>query len=129
MLTNETKKEAILFIIQYIDKELKTITINNYNRIEYLKWRKKVNQDKLKNMKRKEIKEILINIISENIGTPEHEINEDSNFKNDLYFDSLDSVDFLMKVENEFNIYIPNHDAENFEIVKNSIDLVFEMIN
>ena len=44
----ETKKKAILFIIQYIDKELKTITINNYNRVIYLEWRKKINQDKLK---------------------------------------------------------------------------------
>lgn len=42
------KIKAILFIIQYIDEELKNITINNYERVLYLEWRKKINQDKLK---------------------------------------------------------------------------------
>ena len=46
----ETKIKAILFIIWYIDKELSNTTIADYERVLYLKWRKKVNQDKLKQM-------------------------------------------------------------------------------
>ncbi len=48
---HNAKIKAILFIIQHINKELKNITINNNDRILYLKWRKKINQDKLKQLR------------------------------------------------------------------------------
>lgn len=49
---NDTKIKAILFIIQYIDKELIRISeVGNYDRVKYLNWRKKINQNKLKQLR------------------------------------------------------------------------------
>ena len=75
-------------------------------------------------MKRNEVKEILIAKISDNVGIPEHEINEDSNFKDDLDFDSLDDIELIMDMEIEFYFSINDDEVENVETVKEAIDLI-----
>jgi acyl carrier protein len=68
-----------------------------------------------------DIKEKVINIIVEKLGVDKSEINDDSNFTNDLGADSLDTVELIMEFEKEFDISIPDEEAENIQTVGNAI--------
>ncbi len=61
-------------------------------------------------------------VIAEQLGIPEDEILPSSTFSEDLGADSLDVVEFLMALEEEFEVEIPEGDSEEFEIVKDLID-------
>ncbi|MFQ6777787.1 MAG: acyl carrier protein, partial [Alphaproteobacteria bacterium] len=50
-------------------------------------------------------------IVADKLGVEEAKITEDAAFVNDLGADSLDVVEFVMEVEKEFNITIPDEDA------------------
>ena len=51
-------------------------------------------------------------------------VNAESNFVEDLRADSLDMIEIVMKVEDEFNIEIPDEDVENIKTVGQAIDYV-----
>ena len=53
----------------------------------------------------------VIELVSSYIGIPKEEISLDSQFVADLGFDSLDSVEFLMLVEEEFDIVVPDEEG------------------
>ena len=56
-------------------------------------------------------------IIIERLGVDENQITDNASFKDDLGADSLDIVELVMELEDEFNIEIPDEKAETFETV------------
>ena len=61
-------------------------------------------------------------IIADKLGVDESEVTTDANFTNDLGADSLDTVELIMEFEKEFDISIPDEDAENIATVKNAVE-------
>lgn len=68
-------------------------------------------------------------IIVDKLGVDESEVTRDANFTNDLGADSLDTVELIMEFEKEFDISIPDEDAENIATVGNAIDYLEEKVN
>jgi acyl carrier protein len=60
-------------------------------------------------------------IIVDKLGVDESEVVADANFTNDLGADSLDTVELIMEFEKEFDISIPDEEAENIATVGDAI--------
>jgi len=71
-----------------------------------------------------EIEEKIRTIIAEQLGVSEDEIKLESNFVDDLGADSLDLVELVMALEEEFGQEIPDEDAEKIQTVKDAIDYI-----
>ena len=67
-------------------------------------------------------------IIAERLGIDENEIKLESNFVNDLGADSLDVVELVMALEEEFDVEIPDEDAENVGTVNDVVKYVSSKI-
>ncbi|MHC4086194.1 MAG: acyl carrier protein [Planctomycetota bacterium] len=67
----------------------------------------------------------VIDIISEQMGTDKSEINRETSFINDLNADSLDTVELVMEFEDEFDMSIPDEEAEKIQTVGAAIDYIF----
>ncbi len=65
-------------------------------------------------------------IIIEKLGVEEGDISRDASFTNDLGADSLDTVELIMEFEKEFEMTIPDEDAEKIATVGNAIDYIQE---
>ena len=63
-------------------------------------------------------------IISEQLGVPEADVKSEASFVNDLGADSLDTVELVMALEEEFGVEIPDEDAEKIATVQNAIDYI-----
>ncbi len=63
-------------------------------------------------------------IVAEQLGVNESEIKNDSSFVDDLGADSLDTVELVMALEEEFECEIPDDDAEKITNVQQAIDYV-----
>ena len=63
-------------------------------------------------------------IIVEQLGVGEEEVTPDASFVDDLGADSLDTVELVMALEEEFNIEIPDEDAEKITRVKEAVDYI-----
>ena len=61
-------------------------------------------------------------IIIDKLGVEEEKISADASFVDDLGADSLDTVELIMQLEEEFGIEIPDDDAEKITTVKAAID-------
>jgi acyl carrier protein len=66
------------------------------------------------------------NIIAEQLGVGEDEIKPESNFVEDLGADSLDIVELVMAMEEEFEVEIPDEEAENIKTVGDAIKYINE---
>ena len=73
---------------------------------------------------RDEISEKIQQIACAMTGAIPEAVNAESNFVEDLRADSLDMIEIVMKVEDEFNIEIPDEDVENIKTVGQAIDYV-----
>ena len=65
-------------------------------------------------------------IIVDKLGVDENEVTPEASFTNDLGADSLDTVELIMEFEKEFNISIPDDQAENIGTVGNAINYIEE---
>jgi acyl carrier protein len=65
-------------------------------------------------------------IIVEKLGVEESDITREASFTNDLGADSLDTVELIMEFEKEFDITIPDEDAEKISTVGDAIDYLSE---
>tara|TARA_B110000211_G_scaffold119111_1_gene137952 strand:- start:5622 stop:5858 length:237 start_codon:yes stop_codon:yes gene_type:complete len=63
-------------------------------------------------------------IVSEQLGTDETSLKNESSFINDLGADSLDTVELVMALEEEFNTEIPDEEAEKITTVQQAIDYI-----
>ena len=73
-----------------------------------------------------EIQAKVIKIISEQLGKDESEIKMNSHFIEDLDADSLDTVELVMALEEEFEVDIPDEAAEKITTVQSAIDFIVE---
>ena len=73
-----------------------------------------------------EIQAKVIQIISEQLGMDESEIKMSSHFIEDLDADSLDTVELVMALEEEFDIDIPDEAAEKITTVESAVDFIVE---
>ena len=64
------------------------------------------------------------NIIADQLGVGEDEIKPGSSFIEDLGADSLDIVELVMAMEEEFEVEIPDEEAENIKTVQDAINYV-----
>lgn len=60
-------------------------------------------------------------IIVDKLGVDDSEVTADANFTNDLGADSLDTVELIMEFEKEFDLSIPDEDAENIATVGDAV--------
>jgi acyl carrier protein len=67
------------------------------------------------------IKEKVVKIIVDKLGVDESEVTNDASFQNDLGADSLDTVELIMEFEKEFDISIPDEQAENIQTVGQAV--------
>ncbi|MDP2497636.1 MAG: acyl carrier protein [Candidatus Palauibacterales bacterium] len=65
-------------------------------------------------------------IIANELGVEMEKVTEDANFVEDLGADSLDTVELVMAFEEEFEIEIPDEDAEEMQTVSDAIDYLSE---
>ena len=63
-------------------------------------------------------------IVSEQLGVNESEVKNESSFVNDLGADSLDTVELVMALEEEFDTEIPDEEAEKITTVQAAIDYI-----
>lgn len=63
-------------------------------------------------------------ILAKHLGYSEDQITEDSRLVEDLCADSLDTVEIVMTIEDEFQIDIPDKDAEQFKTVKDILNFL-----
>ncbi len=68
------------------------------------------------------VEERVIDIVAEQLGVEKDKITRDSNFVNDLGADSLDTVELVMELEEEFDINIPDESAEKIQTVGQAIE-------
>lgn len=71
-----------------------------------------------------QIEEKVIQIVSEQMSVDKGEIARGTSFVNDLNADSLDTVELVMELEDEFDLTIPDEDAEKLKTVGEAIDFI-----
>ena len=72
------------------------------------------------------IEERVKKIVAEQLGVKEDEVTNSASFVEDLGADSLDTVELVMALEEEFEIEIPDEDAEKITTVHQAIDYINE---
>ena len=72
----------------------------------------------------KPVEERVKEIIVEQLGVEEDEVNPNAKFIEDLGADSLDTVELVMAFEEEFDLEIPDEDAEKIRTVQDAIDYI-----
>jgi acyl carrier protein len=68
-------------------------------------------------------------IIAEQLGVKPEEVTPTASFVDDLGADSLDTVELIMALEEEFNVEIPDEDAEKMKTVGDAIKYIEEKSN
>ena len=72
--------------------------------------------------------ERLIEIIAKQLGVDEGNVTPDASFMEDLGADSLDTVELVMALEEEFDIEIPDSDAEKIQTVQDALTYLDEHV-
>jgi len=75
------------------------------------------------------VEERVKKIVSEQLGVKEDEVTNEAMFVDDLGADSLDTVELVMALEEEFETEIPDEQAEKIETVQDAINYVSEHLN
>lgn len=75
-------------------------------------------------MEREELMEKVKGVIVEQLNVEEDDVIEDASFIDDLGADSLDIVELVMALEEEFGISIPDEEAENIKTVGDAVSYI-----
>jgi acyl carrier protein len=75
-------------------------------------------------MDREQVSERLVGVLVSELGLDADKINDGAHFEEDLDVDSLGVVELLMALEDEFDVKIPDDEAESIMTVGQAIDLV-----
>jgi acyl carrier protein len=70
------------------------------------------------------VKDRVIEIVAEQLGVSKEQVTPESAFVNDLGADSLDMVELVMEMEEEFDINIPDDAAEKIQTVGQAIEYI-----
>jgi acyl carrier protein len=70
------------------------------------------------------ISEKVKQIIIDKLGVDESEVTAEASFTNDLGADSLDTVELIMEFEKEFDVSIPDEEAENIQTVGQAVEFL-----
>ncbi len=70
------------------------------------------------------IEQRVMKIVAEQLGVSEAEVKTESSFVDDLGADSLDTVELVMALEEEFDCEIPDEEAEKITTVKQAVDYI-----
>ncbi len=73
-----------------------------------------------------EVRTKVYDIIVSKMGVAKDQIKDESKFTDDLGADSLDTVELVMEFENQFQIQIPDEDAEKISTVHSAIEYIVE---
>ena len=77
-------------------------------------------------LSRDEVYERVKSALGEQLGIEESEITNEASFQEDLDADSLDLVELIMELEDQFGIKIPDEDAQKLTTVGQAVDYVVE---
>lgn len=70
------------------------------------------------------VEDRVIDIVAEQLGVEKDKVTSDTSFVNDLGADSLDTVELVMELEEEFEINIPDDAAEKIQTVGQAIEFI-----
>ena len=73
---------------------------------------------------REEVSERVKEVLTEQLGIDEAEINDDASFQEDLDADSLDLVELIMELEDQFGVKISDEDAQGIQTVGQAVDYI-----
>ncbi|MEZ6119643.1 MAG: acyl carrier protein [Pirellulaceae bacterium] len=71
-----------------------------------------------------EVSQRVIDIVAEQLGVDKEKVTAETHFVNDLGADSLDTVELVMELEEEFDINIPDDAAEKIQTVGQAIEFI-----
>ncbi len=74
-----------------------------------------------------EVLEKVVSIVSEQMGVEKGEVKKETSFVNDLNADSLDTVELVMEFEDEFDMSIPDEEAEKIQTVGDAVDFIMSV--
>ncbi len=77
-------------------------------------------------MQESEIEAKVISIVAEQMGVDKSQISRNTSFVNDLNADSLDTVELVMELEDEFETSIPDEDAEKIQTVGQAVEFIMK---
>ena len=66
----------------------------------------------------------VVAIITDKLGLAPEQVTPEASFTTDLGADSLDTVELIMEFEKEFDLEIPDEDAQNIKTVKDAVDYI-----
>lgn len=70
------------------------------------------------------IAERVVDIVADQMGVPKEKVTPETSFVNDLGADSLDQVELVMEIEEEFNVQIPDENADKIQTVGQVIEFI-----
>jgi acyl carrier protein len=80
-------------------------------------------------MDREQVADRLVNVLTSELGLDAAKISDEAHFEEDLDVDSLGVVELLMALEDEFDVKIPDEEAESIMTVGQAIDMVHSKLN